>query len=212
MEEHEYTEDEQRIADYYNQLVDRYGYDPRASDAWDLASLRVRYAVLASATDLTGKSVLNVGCAFGDFGVFLKEKFSGVTYIGIDIARRMVEEGRKLHPDLPLRHQNVLDVSDTEQFDAVLTEGVFYRLGNNAEPKMRNLIEKMFNLSRETLAFSTLSSWSPRKIDGLFYADPVTLLDWCQQLTRHIVVRHDYFPHDFAFYMHKKQVKPEYSL
>ena len=50
--------DQERIAEYYDRLVDRHGYDPRACDASGAKPLGVRYKVLSEVADLTGKSVL----------------------------------------------------------------------------------------------------------------------------------------------------------
>jgi SAM-dependent methyltransferase len=196
--------DQQRIADYYDRLVDRYGYDPKACDASGAKSLEVRYRVLSAVTDLTGKSVLEVGCGFGDLGSYLQKKYAGVRYLGIDISRRMVEEGQKAHPNLPIRCQNVLEMHDEDEaFDVVLAQGIFYLLGDNAEFKMRELIKKMFSLSKEAVAFCAISSWAPEQTNSEYCVDPVALLDWCRTLTTQIVLRHEYLPHDVTLYLYR---------
>lgn len=194
-------QDQQRIADYYDRLVDQYGYDPRACDASGAKSLEVRYKVLSEVTDLTGKSVLEVGCGFGELGIYLQQKYPGVQYFGIDVSPRMIEEGRKVHPQLSLRLQNVLDID--ERFDVVMAQGIFYLLGDNAESKMHGLIEKMFSLSREAVTFCAISSWASNKRDDEFYVDPAAILDWCRILTTRVVLRHDYLPNDVTLYLYR---------
>jgi cyclopropane fatty-acyl-phospholipid synthase-like methyltransferase len=196
--------DQERIAAYYDRLVDQYGHDPRACDASSVKSLEVRYKVLSEVMDLTGKSVLEVGCGFGDLGVYLQQKYSGVRYLGIDVSRRMVEEGRKVHPTLRLRVQNVLEINAPKKFDIVMAQGIFYLLGKKAESKMHELIEKIFSLSKEALAFCAISSWARDKKDSEFYVDPVALLDWCRTLTTRIVLRHEYLPNDVALYLYRR--------
>ena len=193
-----------KIANYYDGLVDKYGYDPRACDASAAKSLEVRYKALSEVADLTGKSVLEVGCGFGDLGFYLQQKYTGVRYLGIDVSHRMIEEGRKVHPNLSLRVQNVLDLKKAEGFDVVLAQGIFYLLGDNAETKMHTLVEKMFSLSREALAFCAISAWTLNKRNDEFYVDPLALLDWCRKLTTYILLRHDYLPHDVALYLYKR--------
>lgn len=198
-----WADDERRIAGFYNELVDQFGHSPQASNASSRRSLEIRYHVLAGAADLSGKRVLGVGCAFGDMGVYLQERFPGVQYEGIDISPRMIEEGRRVHPGLNLRCQNVLEMPAREEYDAVLTEGIFYLLGEDAENKMHMLLERMFALTRGVLAVGTLSAWAPQQTPGEFYADPARLLDRCRRLTPRVVLRHDYLPHDFTVYLYK---------
>lgn len=198
-------DDEARIASYYDALVDRYGHDPRAVDATSASALEVRYAVLAAATDLTGASVLEVGCGLGDLGAYLTERFTGLDYHGIDISPRMIEDGRRAHPHLDLQQRNVLDVPAESQFDVVLAQGIFYLLTPPAEPKMQQLIAHMYALARRAVALTTTSAWSDRRDPGEFYADPVALVASARQLTKSVVLRHDYHPGDVALYLYKPQ-------
>jgi SAM-dependent methyltransferase len=195
--------DEERIAGYYDRLVDRYGHGPRAVDASSAQSLQVRYRALGEVTDLSGKDVLEVGCGLGDLGEFLRRAHEGVRYTGLDISPRMLEEGRRVHPDLDLQAGNVLDLEGTERFDVVLAQGIFYLLGDEAEVKMQALIEKMFALAREAVAFSTVSTWAPLRDPDEFQADPVRLLEWARTLTTSLVLRHDYHPGDVTMYLYK---------
>lgn len=198
-------DDQIRIAAYYDRLVDRYGHDPRACDASGRASLKVRYRVLSEVMNLSGKSVLEVGCGFGDLGAYLRQKYEGVQYTGVDISSRMIEEGQKANPGLLLYQANVLEMDPSQQFDVVLAQGIFYLLGNNAEAKMHRLIEEIFSLARQAVAFSAISTWARQKDSTEFYADPIKLLDWCRRLTPWLVLRHDYHPGDVTMYLYKRE-------
>jgi len=198
-------EDQDRIAVYYDRLVDRYGHDPQACDASSVESLSVRYQCLSEITDLSDKSVLEVGCGFGDLGVYLKQKYQQVQYTGIDISSRMIEEGIRAYPGLDLKHENVLEMQSEGRFDVVLAQGIFYLLGDDAESKMQELIEKMYSLANDAVGFSAISSWSPKKDSGEFYADPVKLLEWCRKLTPWLAVHHDYHQGDFTMYLYKNR-------
>jgi trans-aconitate methyltransferase len=200
--------DEARIAAYYDKLVDTYGDDPRAVDASSERSLRVRYETLAAVADLRGKTVLEVGCGLGGLGVFLTERFDGLTYRGIDISQRMVEEAKRLHPGLAVSRANVLDLGPADAADVVLAQGIFYLLGENAEEKMQTMLERMFALAREAVAFTTMSSWAPAQDATEFFADPERLLRFCRGLSPRLVLRHDYHDADVALYLYKEPVAP----
>ena len=106
------ADDERRIAGFYDGLVDQFGHSPQASNASSRRSLQVRYHALAGAADLTDKRVLGVGCAFGDMGVFLQERFPGVQYEGIGISPH--DRGRPhAHPELNLLPE-ILDLPARE--------------------------------------------------------------------------------------------------
>ena len=197
-------QDQNKIANYYDRLVDQYGYDPRACDASGAMPLKLRYEALAGVADLTGKSILEVGCGFGDLGIYFQQKYAGVQYLGIDVSRRMIEEGQRVHPNLSLQVGDILNMDEKEKFDIVVAQGIFYLLGNNAEMKMQRLIHKMFTLSKEALAFSTISSWAPIKSDNEFNVDPVSLLVWCRTLTPYLVLKHEYLPNDVTIYLYRR--------
>jgi ubiquinone/menaquinone biosynthesis C-methylase UbiE len=65
------------IARFYDGLVERFGHDPRACDYGHANSQRIKFQVLAEATDYAGLAVLDVGCGFADFADFLEGRFAG---------------------------------------------------------------------------------------------------------------------------------------
>lgn len=125
-------------------------------------------------------------------------------YTGIDVSSRMIEEGRRVHPRLDLRQGNVLDRSLGGVYDAVLAQGIFYRLGPEAERLSFQLIKKMFSKARRVAAFCAISTWADRKNEQEFYVDPVWLIAQCRRLTRFLVLRHEYHPGDVAVYLYEK--------
>lgn len=192
-----------KISAYYDGLVQRYGYSPRARDSSGELLLNTRYRVLSEALDLSGTRVLEVGCGFGDLGMFIQARYKNVRYVGIDISRSMVETGRMIHPNLTLCHADLLSWEATGKFDVVLAQGIFYLMGEDAENKMNRLIDRMFALAEKAVAFCTLSAWAKRREENEFYADPLRTLKMCQTLTPRVVLRHDYLPNDFAAYLYR---------
>ncbi len=65
------------------------------------------------------------------------------------------------------------------------------------------MIEAMFNIARNAVAFNSLSAWAADKEDGEFYADPHEVLQFCRTVTPWVVLRHDYHSRDFTIYMYK---------
>jgi SAM-dependent methyltransferase len=192
-----------RIANYYQDLVQKYGHDPRACDYGRPQSQEIKFRVLSEAMPVKGRSVLDVGCGFADFHRFLRDRFGEVRYSGIDVCPAMVEEARRLDPHCEVKLANILDASIRERFDLVTANGIFYLLGDEAWSTMQEIVRRMYAVAEHAVAFNSLSSWAEDKEAGEFYADPAEVLQFCRTLTPWVVLRHDYHPRDFTIYMYK---------
>jgi SAM-dependent methyltransferase len=196
--------DGERIAEYYDALVERFGEDPRSVDASSTEALEVRYRALDEVAPLGGKHILEAGCGFGGLGAYLRAHHEGIRYLGIDLSSRMIRLGQELHPELELREGNLLELEGEDVFDVVLAQGIFYLLGEGAEAKMHELIERMFRLAREAVAFSAISTWGAANDSTEYRVDPARVLEFVQGLTAWVVLRHDYHPGDVTLYLYKR--------
>lgn len=82
---------------FYRKNIENYGLTPQGV-AWDSArTQRRRFAVLAARLgDLRRSSLVDAGCGFGDFYLYLKEKGNlPQSYLGLDLCTEMVEEARR---------------------------------------------------------------------------------------------------------------------
>jgi len=192
-----------RIADYYDGLVRQFGHDPRACDYGRPESQNIKFRVLSEVMPLANSNLLDVGCGFADFATYVQKRFSGLRYSGIDLCSAMVTEAQRSHPDLDLRVANIFDPSFRHTFDVVTANGIFYLLGAQASPLMRQIIERMYALATSAVAFNSLSAWAKDQQPGEFYADPMEVVNFCRQLTPWVSLRHDYHPRDFTIYMYK---------
>jgi SAM-dependent methyltransferase len=191
------------IARFYDGLVERFGHDPRACDYGHANSQRIKFQVLAGATDYAGLSVLDVGCGFADFADYLEGRFGAVRYSGIDLSPRMIAEARRRRPDLDLRVANLAALPADRQYDVVTANGIFYLLGDDAPRLMRELVTRLFAQARRAVAFNSLSAWAADPSAGEYYADPLETLAFCRTLTPWVVLRHDYHPRDFTVYLYR---------
>jgi SAM-dependent methyltransferase len=194
-----------RIADYYGDLVQRFGHDPRACDYGRPESQQAKFRVLSECVDFRDASVLDVGCGFADFADFLTARYPGVRYTGIDLTPAMIEQARARHPTLTLKVANLLDLEASQQVDVVTANGIFYLLGEQAPALMRTFIERMWDMAIRAVAFNSLSAWAKDQEAGEFYADPLETMAFCRRLTPRLTLRHDYHQRDFTVYMYRDQ-------
>ena len=114
--------------------------------------------------DLTGKSVLDIGCASGYFAIEMKRR--GADHVlGIDLREWALEQGRfaagHLGLDIEFRHMDAYDIDQLgEHFDVVVFLGVLYHLRHPL--LMLDLIREH---CRETLLFQTVLFGGAEPID-----------------------------------------------
>ncbi len=166
-----------------------------------------KFGVLAAVAPLSNKSVLDVGCGFADFSIYLSARYSNVAYSGIDLSENMIHEARRCLPEVDVRLGNVMDIAGDNVVDVVAANGIFYLLEEQALSLMQTLVSRMFALCRVALAFNSLSSWAPDQEPGEFYADPLQTLGWCRALSPFVVLRHDYHSRDFTVYIYKSLIR-----
>ena len=192
-----------RIPEYYGSLIEKWGHDPRACDYGQQKSQGVKFKVLSEVCNLSGKSILDVGCGFADFADFLLKDNPDIKYHGVDITPAMIKKAKELNPHLDLQVLNILDVTNSPLYDIVTANGIFYLLGDQAYPLMKQMISKMYEICREAVSFNSLSIWASNKEATEFYADPCQIIEHCRTLTPSVVFRHDYHSRDFTIYLYK---------
>ncbi|KKU75665.1 MAG: hypothetical protein UY00_C0036G0015 [Candidatus Wolfebacteria bacterium GW2011_GWA1_47_6] len=87
-------ETSKKILSFYDQHIDEFGSGPRAVGWSDTKSQETRFAAMCKVGDLDNRSVLDVGCGLGDFYIYLKDRYQGVEYTGIDINPRYIEQAK----------------------------------------------------------------------------------------------------------------------
>jgi SAM-dependent methyltransferase len=197
------AEQTQHIADYYGDLVRRYGCDARACDYGGSVSQHKKFQVLSECSDYTGKSVLDIGCGYAAYGEYLQERFPSVRYTGVELCPEMASMAKSEHPELTVIEGDFLDL-ELKRHDIVTANGIFYLLGEQAESIMYRIIEKMWSLADELVAFNCLSAWRVEQEEGEFYADPLKTMEYCRNFTPWLSLRHDYHPGDFTICMYGK--------
>lgn len=183
----------------YSQRLREFGEDPRTL-GWDTRAHQwTRFAAAASAADLSGRHLLDIGCGLGDFRMFLEEQ--GVTpaaYLGADINEDLLAVAQRRFPDSRFERRNVLlEPYEAPVCDVAVMLGlVNFRLQtvDNYEYAER-AIDAAFGACREALIVDMLSDRVtpeyPRE-DFVFYFDPPRMLALALDRTPWVQVHHAY--------------------
>lgn len=86
------------VIHFHRHRIAEFGADSVRSLGWvSEASQISRFEVIANAADFNGCSVLDLGCGTGDLQAFLGERFTGLSYLGIEQVPEFVAQARARH-------------------------------------------------------------------------------------------------------------------
>ena len=193
------------VKDFFNKLVEKHGYSPKSLAYSGEKSQKIKFNIVTEVGIEDNCSVLDVGCGFGDYFNYLKQRgIKNVKYCGIDISNKIVDFAKEKNSSVNVIQGNVLDLSDDEKYDYVISLGFnCVKTGSNWET-LTQVLDKMWKLSKKGIAYnavSTFSETSPRKI---YFVSPAKVIDYIMtNLTYKVVFRHDYMPHDFTIFAYK---------
>lgn len=149
------------------------------------------------------KSILDIGCGFGDYLDFIvKNKIDIDRYIGYDMNLDLINEAKKNHSTSfsTFHVENILDTEKKDIADIGVMLGV---LNFNLKDKMDNLeysklfIKKAFDMVKYVLIVDFLSTnltKNYKKENFVFYHNPIEMLKFAFSLSDNVVLKHNYAP------------------
>ncbi len=199
--------DEQETQQRYRQRFHQHGYSPKAL-GWDKGKQDVRFDVLTSQYDFTGKSVLDIGCGFGDLNTTLTDRYgTNYTYHGIDLVPDLVAEGRNrfVAPHISFEVGNFLTNDDARQYDYIVSSGIFNHKLQDLDGYVfiESCMRRAFAMASDGIAFDFLSDKVDYQLPHTFHSSPERILSLAFSLTRNVVLRNDYMPFEFAVFLWK---------
>jgi SAM-dependent methyltransferase len=199
----------QSVVAHYERQLRSHGPTARGMDWKDEASQRLRFAMLCGVCDLDGKSLCELGCGVGHLYDWLREQRIDARYTGIDLSEEMVAQARRRHPAVSFARRDVLLDPVRDVYDVVVCSGLFHVKLDHPEDDWRPFVDavvrRMYAMSRVGIAFNLMSDQVDFRSPTLFYANPAWILDLCRrELSRFVVVRHDYPLHEYTVYVYRQ--------
>lgn len=194
--------DKQRIAKFYNDLLAQNGPNEPRSLSWrDKQSQQLRMDVLSQIIDLNNKSILDVGCGFGDLYDYLKDRYQNFTYTGIDIVHENIEVAKQKYPNIEFIEAD-FNSYNGEKFDVVLASGALSFKVPDYKKVYFALISKMFETAKLAVGFNMLDA-ELHSNDELFASYSLAEVnEFCASLTNKIKISQDYLPYDFTMFLY----------
>ncbi|WP_179131653.1 class I SAM-dependent methyltransferase [Candidatus Entotheonella palauensis] len=188
------------IMHYHRHRIATYGPWTHEALGWRAeASQRKRFEVLASVGDLTGCSVLDVGCGYGDLKGYLDQRVSAYTYIGIDQMPDFIAEAKARYQTSPNTSFCQADFTTVAfpRVDYVMASGALgYRCDT---PGFYDaMIGKMYEAASRALVFNMLdATWFP--VHPLLTGhDCEAVVKFCRTLSPCVEVVRGYLADDFT--------------
>ncbi len=190
---------------HYQRNFKKFGVDPKALSWGSRGAAHQRFRQMWAEIDFNNKSVLDVGCGFGEMAKFLHKRYKNVKYTGVDIVPEFIEEARKAHPYYNFETRDYFNNPINAQFDVVMASGTLNSyLGDKNISFRKNAIKVMFEHSKKVCVFNMLGGHPALEtLEGsnVWYADSLEILDYCMSLTRRVILRANYHPTDFTIFM-----------
>ena len=199
--------DRSRTVEKYRKSYAEHGYSPKAL-GWDKGRQDIRFEVLLSFFECRGKSILDIGCGFGDLNRVLSSKGGdSYDYLGIDLVSELIEEGQRHYPQKNIRFltADFLEYQFIEPFDIVVGSGIFnhkFSSGGN-DLFVDSVLKKAWSLCIEGFAFDFLSDKVDYRHDHTYHNNPERILARAFELSRKVCFKNDYMPFEFCLHVSK---------
>jgi SAM-dependent methyltransferase len=186
------------IQKYHLQMISEAGINSASALGWKSREAQlVRFEAIAQAADMTGSSVLDVGCGTGDLRAFLAAKYGNIRYTGADQMEPFLQLAvERYHdwPDTTFLHADIGDAT-LPAADYVIASGTLsYKHAEDGY--IHRMIKKLHNCAHKALIFNLLSSL-PEPAPLLSFYEPDAIVNFCKTLSDDVIVNDKYREGDF---------------
>jgi len=179
--------------EFYQNNYDIHGISAQGV-AWDNAQTqKKRFSAIASCIgELKQDTIVDAGCGFGDFYLYLKEKGNlPKNYIGLDLCTPMVEEA-KVRTGCKIMQKDILRQS-IPMADWYVASGSMNLL---TRMETRIFIQRCFEKSRKGFVFNLLEG---KECKGNYsYWNPHEMMDLCRTFSKNVRLKEGYMEGDFT--------------
>ena len=157
------------VADYFTAKLEEHGSTPRGADLNSEKSQHTRFEQLVKIFNMGESdsfSINDLGCGYGAFYDYIKDRYPNITYNGYDISAAMISEAKSRHAQYLNTHY-WLASEPTEDADYGVESGIFnLHFGSSYaewDAHIKATLDALDRTSRRGFAFNCLTSYSDMK-------------------------------------------------
>ncbi len=190
----------------YQNSYKKYGIGPRALKWHSEKAAKQRYEQIVADIDFNRKSILDVGCGFGDIIPYIANKSDTFSYIGIDLVPEFVKEAKKIYPKYKFLVGDYFKKPLEKKFDIIICCGALSGNYNDNLGFRKKAIKTMFNHAKKCLVFNMAGRHPKPKTarhSNVWFADSKKIFEYCETLSEKVLLKDDYHSNDFTIMMFK---------
>lgn len=167
-------------------------------------SAAARYREVVADLDFEGRSILDVGCGYGNLIPYITAKATDFTYTGIDLMEEFTEEAARRYPDHTFVTGDYFQQPLPDKFDLIVCCGALNTNRTDIQELRREVTTTMWDHATEAVCFNMSGHYPLLKSDKMIdYADPREWLEFGFTLTDRVILRHHYHPKDFTLVLYR---------
>ena len=166
----------------YSLRFRKFGAQPKALGWHSNKAAEQRYEQIVANINFKGKTILDVGCGFGDIIPFIKKKTENFEYTGVDIVPEFIKEARKHYSKYRFLVRDYFRKPIAKKYDIIIANG---SLNSNISRNLQfrqKAIRMMFDHVNEILFFNMAGKYPQPKTfkrSNVWFADPLEVLRYC---------------------------------
>lgn len=199
------------IVAVWEEWLSKHG-DSASGVGWPRGDAELRYQVMLDLIRPTAErvSLLDFGCGASHLLEYIRRRgLERIEYSGLDLSHAFLALSRSKFPDVTYYQTDVLadQPAPLPAFDYIVMNGLFtIRASFSRETMFDYLCEMLRHVSRHMrvgLAFNVMSTQVDWQRDDLFHVPLDPLLTFlATEISRHVVVRHDYSLYEYTVYVY----------
>jgi len=164
----------------------------------------MRFEAFLQSHEITGSSILDLGCGSGDLWQYLQHKNIECNYTGFDLSPEMIHRCRERFPDVAFDDGDFVEWGKNKAFDYSIAIGIHNIKIENGWEVFSEVTKVQFELSNVAAHISILTDRYQGFAPHIQAWRAEDVLSMALEITPYVVLRHDYLPNDFSITMYKE--------
>ena len=194
---------------HYLSSFAKHGSDIKSLGWKDEKAAFARYnALLDTSLGLKNKTILDVGCGFGDLIKVIEISAKNFNYTGVDILPEFVKIAKNKYPKYKFLSKDYFGNPIENKFDVIFCSGALNSNIANAIAYRKQAIKTMWDHASVAVAFNMAGAYPQPKNKNsyrVYYADSLEIVQFCLTLTPKLIYKQGYSSkhNDFTVIMFK---------